>query len=45
MMNILCCEYYLGPESDEVFEKLKNNATYTYKKVQFSIYSCDISMF
>ena len=26
-------EYYLGTESDGVFEKLKSNATYTHKKV------------
>ncbi|KAF8220103.1 hypothetical protein L208DRAFT_1382768 [Tricholoma matsutake] len=25
-------EYYLKPESDEIFEKLKNNATYAHKK-------------
>ncbi|KIL55498.1 hypothetical protein M378DRAFT_17904 [Amanita muscaria Koide BX008] len=25
-------EYYLGPESDEVFDKLKNNAIYAHKK-------------
>jgi hypothetical protein len=38
-------EYYLGPESDDIFEKLKNNVTYAHKKVRFSIYSCDISLF
>ena len=37
--------YYLGPESDEVFKGLKMNATHAHKKVRVSIHSCDISLF
>lgn len=38
-------DYYLGPESDEVFKGLKMNATHAHKKVRVSIHSCDISLF
>ena len=40
-------EYYLGPESDEVFEKLKINAKIAHKKVSNlnSMYSNDNSLF
>jgi hypothetical protein len=37
--------YYLGPESGEVFIGLKMNATHAHKKVRVSIHSCDISLF
>lgn len=37
-------KYYLGTESDEVFEKLKINAMYAHKKVSVFIYSYNISL-
>ncbi|KAF8229101.1 hypothetical protein L208DRAFT_1379060 [Tricholoma matsutake] len=37
-------EYYLGCESDEIFEKLKNNAMYTHKKASKGLFKGKYSL-